>query len=166
VPQKLKMKNKKSTILEHILSRIIVSESGCWNWTRYLDENGYGVSCWHGKKTYAHRLSWRSIHGDITSEDKICHRCDNPSCVNPDHLFVGTQHDNILDCLKKGRNRTYKISIEDRERIKSSRRSGATLKEIADKFGVSIPAIWYHTSVNPNHKGRRAKSVRLLPKAN
>lgn len=80
-----------------------VDKSGeCWIWTG-VRQNGYG-SFWfeHGPKP-AHRISWTLTHGPITDGLFACHRCDNPACVNPDHLFLGTAGDNARDMWSKGR---------------------------------------------------------------
>lgn len=82
------------------------SEDGCWRWTAALNENGYGVIRTGGKtpgNTLAHRLSYR-IHYNVDPGDlDVCHRCDTPSCVNPNHLFLGTHKENMHDSINKGR---------------------------------------------------------------
>lgn len=77
---------------------------GCWIWTRYRDEDGYGHFNIHRKDILAHRFSWM-IHNSLPIPDGmlICHDCDNPPCVNPDHLFIGTHQDNRQDAVNKGR---------------------------------------------------------------
>src|SRR5688500_9072371 len=78
----------------------------CWLWPGRLDRCGYGT-LGDGKKgnMLAHRAAWIVTHGPIPDGMKVCHKCDNPRCVRPDHLFLGTQHDNIMDCRAKGRDR-------------------------------------------------------------
>lgn len=82
-----------------------VDKSGeCWEWTGCKDRNGYGWKCFMNKKLYAHRVSWELAHGrEIPEGLVVAHHCDNPACVNPDHLFLGTQGDNVRDCWRKGR---------------------------------------------------------------
>ncbi len=76
----------------------------CWEWTAYRDPNGYGrMSAGQGQVVLAHRLSYRLHHGDLEDGMGVLHRCDNPPCVNPTHLFAGTQSDNMQDCSAKGR---------------------------------------------------------------
>jgi hypothetical protein len=80
-----------------------VLDSGCMVWRGQKNRNGYGRVSVAGRLLAAHRHSWRLNHGDIPSGMHVCHRCDNPPCVNPDHLFVGTAKDNANDKFAKNR---------------------------------------------------------------
>jgi hypothetical protein len=80
-----------------------VPESGCWLWLGSVSSGGYGQLKIGGKLHRAHRLAWIVFRGPIPAGMMVCHRCDVPLCVNPDHLFVGTARDNFRDCLAKGR---------------------------------------------------------------
>jgi hypothetical protein len=79
--------------------------SGCWLWLGRLNEWGYGVFRENGKTTLAHRSSWIAENGEIPKGMLACHLCDIPACINPEHLWLGTDLDNSSDCIKKGRNR-------------------------------------------------------------
>ncbi len=75
----------------------------CWEWKRSHSYAGYGKAWWDGKKHYAHRLVYKHYFGEFEDNLLVCHKCDNPSCVNPQHLFLGTHLDNNRDRQSKGR---------------------------------------------------------------
>ena len=83
----------------------VEKNEGCWIWTGSKSKLGYGYFQINNKTKYAHRVSKELRHGSIAEGLVVCHKCDNPSCVNPDHLFIGTMKDNMLDKMKKGRGR-------------------------------------------------------------
>ena len=84
-----------------------ITESGCWIWTGSLNkEGGYGTMRFKGERYLAHREAYKFFKGPIPKNMNVCHTCDIPSCVNPDHLFIGTQKDNVRDCISKGRHMT------------------------------------------------------------
>lgn len=121
--------------------------SGCWLWTGHSVRAGYGHIKVSGKMLYAHRVSWEMAHGAIPTGMCVCHRCDTPACVNPDHLFLGTHLDNARDKVSKKRQRGGGQRGEEnggailRESdvlfIRKMCLEGATQASMARKFGVS-----------------------------
>jgi hypothetical protein len=116
--------------------------TGCWLWTERHDARGYGR---YGKNGKAHRLSFALHHSD-PGELSVLHRCDQPACVNPEHLFAGTQADNMRDMFRKKRNKVghgrRSVLVGDSvERIRALARSGVMHKDIAAMFGVTRPHI-------------------------
>lgn len=81
----------------------VVKTDGCWNWNGTKFQSGYGAIGIGGILKRAHRVSWELKNGPITNGLHVLHKCDNPGCVRPDHLFLGTQKDNMVDKTKKGR---------------------------------------------------------------
>ena len=81
------------------------TDGHCLIWGGYVHKNGYGIVNWKGKTARAHRVSWEISFGEIPPTMFVCHKCDNPPCVNPQHLFLGTARDNTSDMILKGRAR-------------------------------------------------------------
>ncbi len=78
-------------------------ESGCIEWKGHKDPKGYGRFSSHGGEVLTHRIAYLMHYGEIPDAMHVLHRCDNPSCVNPSHLFLGTNQDNMDDMVRKGR---------------------------------------------------------------
>ena len=90
--------------MRHIfLKSFEIKESGCWEWNGELDKDGYGKIYAFSKRVSAHRFSYEIFNGIIEPEMFVCHSCDNPCCVNPDHLWLGTTQENTQDSVNKGR---------------------------------------------------------------
>jgi HNH endonuclease len=95
---------------EKLLSRIEIVDgpldTPCWEWIGARSSDDRGEIYWKGKTLRTHRVSWEVHRGPIPEDMCVCHHCDNAPCFNPDHLFLGTQRDNVQDCIAKGRRAT------------------------------------------------------------
>jgi len=94
--------------IERVLDKVVrIPFAGCWIFTGAVNESGYGIVGTGGRgqpNDRAHRITYRHYCGPIPEGMFVCHWCDTPSCCNPDHLFLGTNHDNVKDMVRKGRN--------------------------------------------------------------
>lgn len=116
-------------------------EDECWPWTAALDAHGYGaLNNWAERRVLkAHRISYELANGPIPDGLFVCHRCDNPPCVNPGHLFLGTRDDNSADMVAKGRSgsRPNRTPEHVRDRIRAAWAAGQNFKDIGRAVGVS-----------------------------
>ena len=130
----------------------------CWELDVERNSRGYGRLRIRGadrrrKWVLAHRVSWMIHHGEIPDGMVVCHRCDNPPCVNPAHLFLGTFSDNSRDCVAKGRhvsnpargsaNASSKLTESEVREIRRVYQAGGwSLKRLGERYGVSPSAVW------------------------
>lgn len=116
-----------------------VTESGCLLWERKLNSAGYGVVCHQGKWLLAHRVSWEIANGPIPEGLYVLHKCDTPACLRPEHLYIGSQKENIADCINRGRfargEDNSKAGLTNRD-VLDIRESEDCIKDIADKYGL------------------------------
>jgi len=138
---------KREAALKLLVQKLLISDNGCWEW-QGAKTLGYGnckISEIYGDfKIMVHRLSWVAFKGEAIPDGLfVCHKCDNPKCFNPDHLFLGTQKQNLQDCSEKHRTITGDLSNlskykkEDILKIKNLLAEGKTGKEISQETGVS-----------------------------
>ncbi len=126
----------------------------CWEWQAASDARGYGrISIGSGIVRSAHRVSYELNTGPIPEGMQVCHQCDNPRCVNPAHLFLGTQRDNMHDMFKKQRQGTTKLSPAQVAEVRSLCTEGWGREDIAAAYGV------HRSTVQHIHAG---KTHRLL----
>lgn len=117
----------------------------CWIWISHLDRNGYGLIKWKHTNILAHRFSYELHNGEIPSGMFICHKCDNPSCVNPLHLYAGTAKTNAEDRTLRGRsdnragenNTQAKLTKEEVFAIRKEFSEGTTVIDLVLKYGMS-----------------------------
>lgn len=147
----------------HFRSAFLVNpKTGCWEWRRFLLASGYGQIRMKGRRFSAHRLSYLLFNGPIEDGLHVCHHCDNKRCVNPQHLFAGTAHDNVQDAKRKGRlqvgvmhwsarmpnkivrgthNGNSKINERDVLEIRRLASRGHGQRTIARKLGLTRPIV-------------------------
>jgi hypothetical protein len=131
-----------------LLEKIVLgAKSGCWEWAGAAGPQGYGfIKHKDGAQLRAHRVAYELVYGPIPPGMFVCHHCDNPGCVRPSHLFLGTQRDNMADMVAKGRaarlsgerNGSAKLNAAAIDEI---RKSNDTHDCLAARFSVSPSAI-------------------------
>lgn len=109
--------------------------STCWLWKGARDENGYGRFRWRGSSKWAHRVAYELFFEEEPGSLVVRHTCDNPLCVNPRHLLLGTHEDNCRDMKVRGRYKNGSQRLTD-EQVQQIREATGTHREIAARFGV------------------------------
>lgn len=122
--------------------------SGCWLWTGAVDAKGYGLLQVDDASRRAHRLAWELHRGPIPASLHVLHKCDVPSCVNPDHLFLGTNDDNVADKVAKRRQARGhgKLTEQAVIQIIALRGSGRRTRDIGADYGIAastVSNIWH-----------------------
>jgi len=132
-------------VLDRFNMSYVKLDNGCWEWK--AKHQRYGNIRVDGKITRAHRFSYSFFKGEIPKEINVCHKCDNPYCVNPDHLFLGTQKDNHNDMVAKGRRASFvgekngnsKLNEKD---VKEIVISNDSYRKLAKQYGVTHMTIY------------------------
>lgn len=127
------------TLADRFWTRVVRTD-GCWGWTGAKFRGGYGKinsgPRGHGN-LFAHRVSWVLHHGPIPDQVYVLHRCDNPPCTNPAHLYLGDHADNMGDKASRGRGRTISEST-----VRQILSANGTISEIAEQAGVARSTAW------------------------
>lgn len=129
------------TIKIKFFERVIKNKDSCWEWIGYKDKDGYGLYGFSGFTIRTHRFSYLIHIGAIPIKLCVCHSCDNPGCVNPKHLWLGTNRDNVLDALQKGRPWGpigCKRSVETKLKISKALKGRIISEEIKKKIAKGM----------------------------
>lgn len=141
---------ERDDLRRQVLDSVAKRAAGCWEWTGSRDRFGYGQL----KGAKAHRMSYELFKGPVGNM-VVCHQCDNPACVNPDHLFLGTYQDNMRDMAAKGRGKPGQgelIPMQTARAIRQARAEGglSTLK-LAAMFGIGKSSV-HRIITNQSHQ--------------
>lgn len=139
-------RHKKRNVTERFWEKVEIKEANeCWEWKAGLRQGfGYGQFSFNGYPEFSHRVAWQLTNGDIPAGKLICHKCDNPLCVNPSHLFCGDQAMNIKDMASKSRdaftgerNHSAKLNEENVRITRELYKNGSKISDIGNLFGVA-----------------------------
>ena len=137
--------------------------TGCWLWMGAISDTGYGGFLLNRRSMSAHRASWILHRGAIEPGKYLCHKCDNRACVNPDHLFLGTQRENMQDCSRKERlgfgeaSPAAKLTDQECAKIRGAASGNESQASIARRFGIN-----QSTVSRLLHGKRRSRTSRPL----
>ena len=140
-------KNIGTDVAVRLMNKLVRKPSGCWEWQGFRGPRGYGQIGLGSRKLgleSTHRMAWMIYNEDEVPEGFfVCHKCDNPPCCNPHHLYAGTPQQNISDSVSRGRNAKgdmlpqTKLDLIKAREIHALRESGWKQRRIAERFGIS-----------------------------
>jgi hypothetical protein len=132
---------RRKDVVDRFWERVdVAGENGCWLWKGSTNGRGYGLFSIQRSRIRAHRASWMLAHGSLPEHLEVCHNCDVPCCVNPDHLRLDTHIGNMHESVRKGRKKTWglqKLTADDVVVIKQMVAAGALHREAAAQYGVT-----------------------------
>lgn len=135
--------------MDRFEDKVYYGLDGCWYWIGHINRKGYGAFRYRGKMDKSHRVSFILYKGEISNGLCVLHTCDNPSCVNPDHLFLGSNADNVIDKVSKNRQhrpigeRHPKARLTTNQVLNIRANHGLVKgKDLAKKYGVSVDYIF------------------------
>lgn len=145
--QRMRAAKKPRDPAGRLLAKVEKLEGGCWLFSGALSGDGYGSIGYAGAVWKAHRLAWRLWRGQIPAGMVICHKCDVRNCVNPRHLFIGSQHDNVADMISKGRFQASRGASNGRAKLTARqasaiRRSKEPAAVVAARYGVRTSHVY------------------------
>ena len=151
--KRFKAQSLEDMVKPGFLDKIKVMPNGCWEWQGPIGSNKYGKMSFLGGTWNSHRVAWMIFKGTIPDGMFLLHKCDNPPCSNPDHLFLGTHRQNMRDMTDKGRKavtlppvplgeKHYKAKLTN-EQVKFIRASSLKSVELAKQFGVTASCVGY-----------------------
>lgn len=148
--ERVRLARYESSSLDRFVTKFEIDPiTGCWNWVAGLSDDGYGQFTYDGKTITAHRWAWQHFVSDIPKGMHLCHVCDNRRCVNFDHLFIGTNLDNMRDKAAKGRStkgensHLSKLKEQDVLAIRALHKEGYILHALAKIYNIQHSTIGY-----------------------
>jgi len=132
---------KRGFVMDQFMAKVhFEPNSGCWLWEG-SEGDPYGRMMVSGLSAKAHQLSYCLHKGPLVSGLDICHKCDTPGCVNPNHLFLGTRRENGIDAARKGRCRAQVLRVGDVKNIRAAIAIGIPQRQLAETYGVTDATI-------------------------
>jgi hypothetical protein len=176
------MRNERRPLADRFWEKVDKSD-GCWLWTGATSDRGYGsvnTGGRHGPTRSTHRVAWELTHGPIPKGMVVCHSCDNPPCVRPDHLFLGTQRANLRDAAAKNRTMRgedhvfHRLTEAQVLAIRRRHAEGTSQADLAREYGlhhqhvrnIVVGRNWRHLPISTNlgrigDRGERHRSAKL-----
>ena len=121
---------------------LIKTSEGCSFWEGAVSTGGYGVLSFNGCYYLAHKLSYILTKGDVEEGKFVCHKCDNKTCINPNHLYLGSPKDNSIDIVKRGKIGTSKLKHDDVVNILIENKSGVNGVELSRRYNISSSSVY------------------------